>query len=249
MKLPDPAQAYAAQRIALATITPSGNTVVERITVEALRALPQVSAHFSRIPVHGASDPSPEAYAMAGLLAAAELLAHAQPQVLLWNGSKGTAIGFAHDRALATALHAATGIPTTTSTLALDAARREFGLVRIGLVSPHVTPYQHKLIKRLQAEGFEVIAEAHAGVADNLAYAAIPLPDIAAMMRRVAAARPQAVLSLCTNFPGAPLCAAMETELGLPVLDTVTLGLWQALKLAGVDPSPLASRWGRVFAS
>ena len=91
------AAAYAANRHFIGTITPSGNTVVERITQGILRELPQASGHFSRTPVFGTSDPSPDAYATEGLLAAARLLAHAAPQVIVWNGSKGAGIGFEHE--------------------------------------------------------------------------------------------------------------------------------------------------------
>ena len=243
-----PIDAFEAQHIALATITPSGNTVVERVTTELLRCFPQVSAHYSRMPVFGERDPSPDAYALEPLLGAAQLLSHAKPQVLLWNGSKGTAIGFEHDRALARQLHAATGIPATTSTLALAEALAARGIRRIGLVTPHVEAYQHKLISRLAAEGLECVAEAHGGLADNLSYASLPLPRIAEMMRSVAAARPEAIVSLCTNFPGAPLVATIEAELGLPIFDTVSLGIWHALRLAGVDTRPAAAAWGQLFA-
>lgn len=242
-----PIAAYECQRIALATITPSGNTVVERITADLLRCFPQVSAHYSRMPVFGDSDPSPDTYALEPLLGAAQLLSHAQPQALLWNGSKGTAIGFRHDRDLVQKLYASTGIPATTSTLALAEALAVRGIRRIGLVTPHVEAYQHKLIARLAEEGLSCIAEAHGGLADNLSYASLPLPRIAEMMRKVAAARPEAIVSLCTNFPGAPLVATMEAELGLPIFDTVSLGIWHALRLAGVDTRPAAPAWGRLF--
>ena len=67
------------------------------------------------------------------------------------------------------------------------------------------------------------------------------------MVRSVAAARPQAVLCLCTNFPAAVVAAPLEAELGLPVWDTTALGVWHALLLAGVDTRPAAARWGSLF--
>src|SRR6187399_3008524 len=100
MAIASAAESYAAQRVFIGTITPSGNTVVERITLGIAREFPEVSMHFSRTPMFGARDPHPDGYGMEGVMAAARLLAHAQPGVLVWNGSKGAGIGFHHDRAL-----------------------------------------------------------------------------------------------------------------------------------------------------
>jgi maleate isomerase len=238
---------YAAQRRFVGTITPSGNTVVERITLGIARELPEVSMHFSRTPVFGASDPSPDRYATDGLLAAARLLAHAAPDVLVWNGSKGAGIGFEHDRALAQTLFAETGIRATTSILGLAALLAARGIRRIGIVTPYSEDSQRKTLDCLAREGYDCVAESHAGLSDNLSYASVPLERIAAMARQVAAARPQAIVCLCTNFPAAVLAAPLETELGLPVYDSTALGVWHALRLAGVDTRNAAATWGSLF--
>ena len=67
------------------------------------------------------------------------------------------------------------------------------------------------------------------------------------MVREVAASKPDAVLTLCTNFPAATVIPAIEAETGIPMFDSVSIGVWHALKLAGIDTRP-ASAWGRVFA-
>jgi maleate isomerase len=243
----DAATAYARQRVFIGTLTPSGNTVVERVTLGIVRELPEVSAHFSRTPVFGSSDPSPDRYAAEGFLAAARLLAHAAPDVLVWNGSKGAGIGFDHDRALVDAIRGETGIAATTSVLGMEQLLRARGITRVAIVTPYSDDGQRKTIDCLAREGIECIAEAHAGLADNLSYASVPLDRIAAMVRQAAAARPQTVLCLCTNFPAAVVAAPLEAELGLPIYDTTALGAWHALRLAGVDTSPAAARWGSLF--
>lgn len=240
-------EGFAAQRYRFGTITPSGNTVVERITQGIVRELPQVSAHFSRTPVFGSTDPSPDAYAADGLVAAAGLLAHAAPQVLVWNGSKGAGIGFDHDRRLVLAIRAATGITTTTSILGMDLLLRARGIRRVGVVTPYSDAGHRKTLDCLAREGYECVADAHSGLSDNLSYASVPTTDIAAMVRGVAAARPQAILCLCTNFPAAVMAAPLETELGLPIYDSTALGVWHALALCGVDSSPAAPLWGSLF--
>lgn len=242
------ADRYAAQRHFMATITPSGNTVVERITLGVASHLPQVSMHFSRTPVFGSSDPSPDAYATDGLLAAARLLAHAAPQVIVWNGSKGATIGIEHDRALAAAVQAATGITATTSILGLQAVLAARGIRRLGIVTPYSAAGQKKTLDCLAREGYDCVADACAGLSDNLSYASVPLEQVAAMARDVARARPQAIVCLCTNFPAAVMAAPLEAELGLPVYDSTALGVWHGLRLAGVDTAPAAPAWGSLFA-
>jgi maleate isomerase len=242
------ADRYAAQRRFIGTITPSGNTVVERITLGIVRELPEVSVHFSRTPVFGSRDPSPERYASEGLLAAARLLAHAAPNVIVWNGSKGAGIGFEHDHALVQAITSETGIRATTSILGLAALCKARGITRVGVVTPYSEASQRKTLDCLAKEGFDCVAHAFAGLSDNLSYASVPAEKIAAMVREVAAAKPQTVLCLCTNFPAAVVAAPLEAELGLPVYDSTALGVWHALRLAGVDTAPAAPLWGSLFA-
>ncbi|MES2976872.1 MAG: aspartate/glutamate racemase family protein [Pseudomonadota bacterium] len=238
---------FEGQRHFIGTITPSGNTVVERITLGVLRELPTASAHFSRTPVFGTTDPSPDTYAAEPFLAAARLLAHAAPQVLVWNGSKGAGIGFAHDRVLANAIHAETGIVTTTSILGLSALFAAQGIRRLGVVTPYSAAGQKKMLDCLVSEGFECVGSANAGLSDNLSYASVSGQQIAEMSREVAKSRPDAIVCLCTNFPAAIMAAPLEAELRLPVYDSTALGVWHALRLAGCDTSPAAPLWGSLF--
>jgi maleate isomerase len=233
---------------ALGVITPSGNLVVERVATALLAGVPTVSGHYARIGVRGAVDPFPERYDMDGMLTAARLLADARPDVILWNGSKGGLIGIAHDRALVSAITAETGIAATTSTLALEAVLRDRGLSRIGLVTPYAEAYQARLIAGLGTWGLETVAESHLGLTDNLSYASVPLGTIAGQIDAVAAARPDAILTWCTNYAGALVAAEAEARTGIAVYDATTLPLWASLRMAGVETSPLAARWGSLFA-
>ena len=85
-----PRELFAAPKHFIGWITPSANTVVERITLGILRDFPAVSAHFSRTSVVGARDPFPSSYDFDDMLAAARLLADARllklPFVRIGNG-------------------------------------------------------------------------------------------------------------------------------------------------------------------
>jgi len=233
-------------RAAIGMITPSANLVVERVTCAILADFPEVSGHFSRTPVFGAKDLFPDDYDWDGMLAAARLLAQARPDVIVWNGSKGATLGFDTDREFCRRVTEETGIPATTSSLALEAALSSLGATRIAVVAPYATEYQKKLVAGFEREGLEVVAEAHSGIADNLDYAAVPDDAIAAMIRDVASAKPDAILTWCTNFPAAYGVDALERELGVPILDSVTLAVWHGLHMVG-HADARGRRWGRLF--
>ena len=244
--LGDVSGALAGHRVFLGTITPSGNTVVERVTIAVLADFPEVSPHFSRTPVHGERDPLPGTYDFEGMLVAARLLSHAKPDVIVWNGSKGGSIEFGLDHELCRRIATKTGIRATTSTLALDEVFKATAVRRYALVTPYDTKYQQKTIASFERAGYQCAAEAHSGLADNLSFASVPAEAIASMVREVARARPEAIVTFCTNFPAAPVVPALEDELRIPIYDSTVLPVWKALKLSGAD-ARRARRWGRLF--
>jgi maleate isomerase len=227
-------------------ITPSANTVVERVTLGILREFPQISAHFSRTSVVGAVDPFPLTYDFDDMLRCAALLADARLDVVAWNGSKGGSLDFKLDHELVERIEVATGARSTTSTLAIDRVFREDGVKRFGLCCPYVASYRDRIVAAFAREGYECTAAVTAGLKDNYSFSQIALDDIAAMMREVAKSKPQAIVSFCTNFPAAPIVGEMERELGIPVYDTVTMGVWSVLSMLGMDTKP-GRAWGRVF--
>lgn len=241
-----PSELLDVYRATIGTITPSANVVVERVTLGILRDFPEVSAHFSRTEVVGEKDPFPTGYDLGSMLGAARLLGHIHPDVVCWNGSKAGGIDFALDRDLVRRVAELTGAKSTTSILAIDDVLRDDGVKRFGLVSPYLAQYNHNIAATFAREGYECVAEAHSGLADNFSFSRVPADAISGMLRAVAKARPAAILTFCTNFPAAPLVAEMEDELGIPIYDTTTMAVWKSLKLAGVD-TRRGRDWGRIF--
>jgi maleate isomerase len=237
---------YRQQTKAIGTITPSGNIVVERVTAAILADFPEVSGHFSRTPVFGSSDNYKDGYDWDGMLSAARLLSHANVDVICWNGSKGASLGFDADIGLCDRITKETNVAATTSILALDRVLRETGVRSIGLVSPHTDAYQAKVTAAFEQRGYPCISERHAGFSDNFSYCAVPDADIVAMIREVAATRPDAIVTFCTNFPAAHLVAPLEQETGIPIYDTTSIGVWDALRRAGVETGR-GARWGSLF--
>jgi maleate isomerase len=66
------------------------------------------------------------------------------------------------------------------------------------------------------------------------------------MIIDVAAARPDAIVVLCTGLRAAPLVEGLEREIGIPILDSIATVVWKSLRLAGADTRRLTG-WGRLF--
>src|SRR5260370_38249258 len=111
-------------------LTPSSNAVLEPVTAEMLRALEGVSAHFGRFRVTEISlrDQALGQFDVAPVLEAARLLADARVDVIAWNGTSAGGLGFEADEQLCQALPSATGMPATTSGLALHGRIRSPGV-------------------------------------------------------------------------------------------------------------------------
>lgn len=239
----------AARRVRLGMLTPSSNTALEPATAALLAPIPEASAHFSRfrvteIGLHGRSDAQFDAEPM---LEAAQLLADARCDAICWSGTSGGWLGVDRDRALARSIEARTAIPATTAVLALIAALGGLGVRRYGLVTPYVAEVQSAIAARLAGEGFDCADERHAGIAVNFDFAQIGAATIAEMIRAVARSGPDAIVVLCTNMDASALAAPLERELGIPVLDSIAVALWGALRLAGVDAARVTGG-GRLFA-
>jgi maleate isomerase len=234
------------RHFALATITPSANRVVEDVTQAICRDLQDVSVHFTRIPVHGDTTAA-AGYDWERMSDAAVLLSHAMPDCICWNGTKGGALGFDADRELCSRLGATTRLPVVTSALAILELLQVLRAERIALVTPYDAAYQAKCIMGFAAQGIACVSERHSDLIDNLTYASVREDEIAAMTRAAAAeGSPKAVVFFCTNFNGARIGAALEQEIGLPVLDSTAVGVWAALKTAGYDTSRVRG-WGGLF--
>jgi maleate isomerase len=228
------------------TIVPSSNIIVERVTLAMTRDLPEVSPHFARFGFAGPSDTVVDDYHWPSMLGAAQLLADAHVDLVCWNGSKGGELGFDRDRVLCQRIEDAHGIAVTTSVLALDGLLRGTGIARVGFVTPFRPEVNDKIVRGWTAAGYDCVVALGAGLADNFSYSTMTPEALTAMARQVGASKPDAVLFYCTNLPGAGLCAAMEEELGIPVLDSVSAGVWGALSALGLGGS-LPGKWGRLL--
>jgi maleate isomerase len=236
------------KRVRLGMLTPSSNTALEPITSAMLSGLPEVSAHFSRFEV---TEIALSAKALAqfdtgNILRAAELLAHAKVDMIGWNGTSSGWLGFEADVKLCETITAATGIPATTSMLALNEILQRGGIKQLGYVTPYRDDVQARIIANYETLGVACRGDRHLGLQDNFSFSEVLPEQLEAMVRDVAQERPEAIAIICTNLKAAPLVARLEQEIGIPIYDTIATVVWKALAVAGVDPARVGG-WGSLF--
>jgi maleate isomerase len=222
----------------LGVLTPSSNTVLEPQTLRLVRPLGnRLSVHFARFQVTAISDDpgSREQFSEAALLEAARLLADARVDAILWAGTSGAWVGLDADHALVAAIRSSVGVPSTTSTLALLDALGDLAARRYGLVVPYVESIVDAIERTLAAEGYACIARSFDSMTVNWDFAGIPATTVSTRVREVARAQPDAIVIHCTNLRGAEVAEQLETELQIPVLDSVVVGLWGSLRSLGLE--------------
>ncbi|BDG73109.1 maleate cis-trans isomerase family protein [Roseomonas fluvialis] len=224
----------------LGMLTPSSNTVLEPATYALLADTPGVTAHFQRLRVLSITldGGSTGQFDTAPMVAAAEMLADAKVHAICWNGTSGSWLGLDADRVLCAAITEATGLPCTTATLALHDALRALGARRIGLVTPYLASVQAAILANLRAEGFEPAAERHLDDPGNYSFAEHADATVTRLVREVAAEGCDAIAIHCTNFRGLEAARLVRAETGIPVLDSVAVALWGALRAAGMEAAP-----------
>ena len=235
-------------RIFLGMLTPSSNTTLEPMTSDMLSGVPNVSAHFGRFGVTEISlgEKALSQFENQPIIDASKLLADARVHAISWNGTSSGWLGFDADKKLCKEITEETGIPASTSVMALNEIFEKTGVKRFGLVTPYLDEIQEKVIETYASEGFECVSERHLRDKGNFSYSEVSEELIANMVREVAKDKPEAITIFCTNLHGASIVDELEKETGIPIYDTVSTSVWKAMKQAGADPT-LVKGWGRLF--
>lgn len=231
-------------------LTPSSNTVLEPYTSRMLMPyMDTVTVHFSRFRVTGISlsEESVKQFDHDVIVEAACRLAEARVDCIAWNGTSAAWLGMDQDRALCQRITEETGIPATSTMAAFAEAVDRLQARRLALITPYTSEIQQAIIRRYEADGFQVVHDTHLQDPGNFSFATHTPDQIKALALRAAEDRPDAILIVCTNFRGALVAAEVETNMDVPVLDSVSVTAWHTLNQVGMRPSEIAG-WGRIFA-
>ena len=126
--------------------------------------------------------------------------------------------------------------PVVSSAGALVDGLKALGARRIVVVCPYLKPLTQLVVDYLAAEGFEVIDHVALEIPDNLEVGLHDpglLPGIVRSLHWQGA--DAVVLSACVQMPSLPVIAAVEAELGIPVVSAAVCTTWAMLKRLGLE--------------
>lgn len=230
-------------------LTPSSNTILEPVCSRMLFDVPEVTCHYSRFEVTKISL-EPDAlkqFDYEPMLRAAELLAHAEVDVIAWNGTSGGWLGLDVDQELCDLITKRTGIPATTSMLAQMEAFAEKNVKTLHLVTPYIPEINTLLAKQyLQHGGIEVVNVQGCAQTVNRSFSQVDYQRIEDMIKTVAASPADGLSIVCTNFPAINKVEYYEQTYNQTMYDTIAVLIWQCLKMVDVDPKKVKG-WGKLF--
>lgn len=236
----------------LGLIIPSSNTVAEPLTNAILSAIPNLSVHYTRVSVTtlGTDSASTTQFSASAMIAAAQLLADAHVDAILWNGTSGMWIGTDLDAEvrLGEEMSQATGIPCSTTTIATVEALKYLGVRTISLAAPYSAAMMDKLGSFFEACGYEIAGTSRLEQVppSNLEIAKTSDGDIRAAVRNAYHEATEAVVVACTNWPAAPLVDDLEKEEhGKFILDSVVVTAWWGLKALSMKTT--VEGWGKLM--
>lgn len=233
---------------------PSSNTAVEPITQAIFQSLDSnIICIFTRIQVKtvGTDAHSTSQFSTEAMVAAARLLADAECDAIVWNGTSGMWVGtgIEADKQLAKAMQDATAIPCSTTTLATVEALEACKAEVIGIAVPYDQALTDMVTKFFRGLAYRVPKAARLSTTpiSNLEIAKSSADEMRDVIKDAAGgeAKAQAVVVGCTNWPAASLAEELEKALDVVVVDSITVTVWFGLRLAGYRGA--VSGWGRLM--
>lgn len=157
-----------------------------------------------------------------------------QPDVIAYACTSGSFINLgAGERALVAAMEVAGALQAVTTSGSLVRALHHLGVSRVALATPYDEAISRGLSAFLEEAGVAVTAMQHLGLTGRIW--TVPYEVTADIARRCFTPDCGAVFISCTNLPTYDIIAALEDELGVPVLTANQVTLWAALRAVGLD--------------
>lgn len=139
----------------------------------------------------------------------------------------------------------ATGKPSMTTSEALICAFRTLGIRRIVLITPYIKATNEREIAFLAHHGIEVLSDAGMDIAEGCRMPSIEPGEWYRYTLAHQHPDADAYFLSCTAIRAAPVIAALERDLGKPVVTSNQVMAWQALRRSGVRDQVMG--FGRLF--
>ncbi len=165
-------------------------------------------------------------------------LAASRPDVILWACTSASFVfGADGARRQSKAIAGATGVSTTSTSLAFVAALECLGASRVAVLGPYPVDLVAIFLDFLADNGVDVVSHTAMGSPGGSYSAGLTGSDFAAALDRLDLDDVDAVLLPDTAAFGLAAAPALEIQARRPVLAANQVGLWHALRLAGAQHS------------
>ncbi|MHB1219642.1 MAG: maleate cis-trans isomerase family protein [Alphaproteobacteria bacterium] len=177
----------------------------------------------------------------------AESLANADLHVIAFGGTSATFLNGPawDDKVKARMAERGKGRPVTATSSASAKGLRGLGVKRMTFLGPYVDEVTERGHRFFAASGFDVLASHGMGIDEDHAIGAVPLERVYEFARRHAHPQSEGIFISCTNLRTVGAIAALEADLGIPVVTAIQATFWDSLRLAGVRDR--ISGFGRLF--
>lgn len=235
-------------RARLGFLVPAGTPTAED---EMVAMAPEgVSVHFERMVGHGATGTLDGldgriATQIAHLESSFTLLSQVKPRVIaMAHTATSYYLGPQGEADMTTRLEALGGPRFTSAFASVVLALRALGVRRVALGTPYNEALTLKGKTNLEAHGFEVVR--FDWLRDVRSIFEEPPHRVHALARGVDHADADAVFLSGIGMPTVETIAAVEHDLGKPVISSASAMMWNSLRLAGVAPAAVRG-YGRLF--
>ncbi len=233
-------------------LTPSSNTALEPICSRMVSGLEDlVTMHYSRLEVTKISleKDALSQFDLDPFLRASEFLAHADVDAIAWNGTSGGWVGFEFDKMVCEKITEATGIPATTSMLAMLEAFAENNVKTLHMVTPYIPEIDELIAQQFDRYGYKVLNSRGLNQTVNRSFALVTPERIEQSCKEVSFDQPADGISIiCTNLRSTWQIEQLEKDYGITVYDSTAVTVWKTLKMVGLNPN-IVKGWGRLFDS
>jgi maleate isomerase len=218
-------------RARLGMLLPSVNTAAE---AQFNAMLPEgVSLHTTRLKLNGGSEQ--QLLAMADKLEeAADLLADAGCDLILFHCTAVTPFNAEMDRTLPKRITEATGVPATATSRALIAAFQALDARRIVMVTPYAADTNARETAFLESHQERVLHDVGLDVKPASKMVAVEPGEWYRLIRRNARPDADAYFISCTAVRSLEVIEDLERDLGKPVVTSNQAAAWHSLRQLGI---------------
>ncbi|WP_338694350.1 hypothetical protein V2W30_06380 [Streptomyces sp. Q6] len=176
---------------------------------------------------------------------AADQLAQAGADAIVWHGTSAGLDGAAHARAVSRVIERTAGVRASTVTLGqLDLLARS-GTHSVALVTAGTERSAGRLADTFLAAGLRLASVTALGLGTPREAAELPVARVRRILLDADSADAQCLVVAGTELPVAPVAAMVERELGKPVHDGARVAVRTGLDLLGTAVE--SPSWGGLF--